>query len=47
MIQLSGKIMEPCKVYWACGGKKICSHIKLARLLRQHAEAAHFPHWIP
>lgn len=26
MIQLSGKIMEPCKACWACGGKGNCVH---------------------
>lgn len=26
MIQLAGKIMEPCKACWACGGKKNCVH---------------------
>lgn len=28
MIQLSGKIMEPCKACWACGGKKNCVYKK-------------------
>lgn len=23
MVQLSGKIIEPCKACWACGGRKI------------------------
>lgn len=26
MVQLSGKIIEPCKACWACGGKKNCIH---------------------
>ncbi len=26
MIQLSGKIIEPCKACWACGGRKNCVH---------------------
>lgn len=26
MVQLSGKIIEPCKACWACGGKKNCVH---------------------
>lgn len=26
MIQLSGKIMDPCKACWACGGKGNCVH---------------------
>lgn len=26
MIQLSGKIIEPCKACWACGGQKNCVH---------------------
>lgn len=26
MVQLSGKIIEPCKACWACGGKKHCIH---------------------
>ncbi|MDE7157282.1 MAG: flavodoxin family protein [Lachnospiraceae bacterium] len=28
MVQLSGKIIEPCKACWACGGKKNCVHKK-------------------
>ena len=28
MVQLSGKIMEPCKACWACGGRKNCVHKK-------------------
>lgn len=28
MIQLSGKIIEPCKACFACGGKKNCVHKK-------------------
>lgn len=28
MIQLSGKIIEPCKACWACGGKRNCIHKK-------------------
>lgn len=28
MIQLSGKIIEPCKACWACGGKRNCVHKK-------------------
>ena len=28
MVQLSGKIMEPCKACWACGGRKNCVHNK-------------------
>lgn len=28
MVQLSGKIMEPCKACWACSGKKNCVHKK-------------------
>lgn len=28
MIQLTGKIIEPCKACWACGGKKNCVHEK-------------------
>ena len=28
MIQLAGKIIEPCKACWACGGKKNCVHKK-------------------
>lgn len=26
MIRLSGKIIEPCKACWACGGQKNCVH---------------------
>lgn len=26
MVQLSGKIIEPCKACWACGGKRNCVH---------------------
>lgn len=26
MVQLSGKIIEPCKACWACGGRKTCVH---------------------
>lgn len=28
MVQLSGKIIEPCKACWACGGRKKCVHKK-------------------
>ena len=28
MVQLSGKVIEPCKACWACGGKKNCVHKK-------------------
>ena len=28
MVQLSGKIIEPCKACWACGGRKSCVHKK-------------------
>ena len=28
MAQLSGKIIEPCKACWACGGRKNCVHQK-------------------
>lgn len=28
MIQLSGKIIEPCKACWACGGRRNCVHKK-------------------
>ena len=28
MVQLSGKIMEPCKACWACGGRKNCVYNK-------------------
>ena len=28
MIQLSGKVIEPCKACWACGGKRNCVHKK-------------------
>lgn len=28
MIQLAGKVIEPCKACWACGGKKNCVHKK-------------------
>lgn len=28
MVQLSGKIIEPCKACWACGGRKNCVHGK-------------------
>ena len=28
MVQLSGKIMEPCKACWACGGIKNCVYNK-------------------
>lgn len=28
MIQLSGKIIEPCKACWACGGQRNCVHKK-------------------
>ena len=28
IIQLSGKIIEPCKACWACGGRKNCVHKK-------------------
>ena len=28
MVQLSGKIIEPCKACWACGGRKNCVHNK-------------------
>ncbi len=26
MIQLAGKVIEPCKACWACGGRKNCVH---------------------
>lgn len=26
MVQLSGKVIEPCKACWACGGQKNCVH---------------------
>lgn len=26
MIQLAGKVIEPCKACWACGGKGTCVH---------------------
>lgn len=28
MVQLSGRMIEPCKACWACGGKKNCVHKK-------------------
>ncbi len=28
MVQLSDKIIEPCKACWACGGRKNCAHKK-------------------
>lgn len=28
MVQLSGKIIEPCKACWACGGRRNCVHKK-------------------
>lgn len=28
MVQLSGKMIEPCKACWACGGRKNCVHKK-------------------
>lgn len=28
MVQLAGKIIEPCKACWACGGRKNCVHKK-------------------
>ena len=28
MVQLAGKVIEPCKACWACGGKKNCAHKK-------------------
>lgn len=28
MVQLSGKVIEPCKACWACCGKKNCVHKK-------------------
>ena len=28
LIQLSGKMIEPCKACWACGGKRNCVHKK-------------------
>lgn len=28
MVQLSGKMIEPCKACWACGGRKHCVHKK-------------------
>ncbi len=28
MVQLSGKVIEPCKACWACGGKGTCVHKK-------------------
>ena len=28
LIQLSGKVIEPCKACWACGGKRNCVHKK-------------------
>ena len=28
MVQLSGKIIEPCKACWTCGGRKNCVHQK-------------------
>ena len=28
MIQLAGKVVEPCKACWACGGRKNCVHKK-------------------
>ena len=26
MVQLSGRVIEPCQACWACGGKKNCVH---------------------
>ncbi len=26
MVQLSGRVIEPCRACWACGGKKNCVH---------------------
>lgn len=28
MVQLSGKMIEPCRACWACGGRKNCVHQK-------------------
>jgi len=28
MVQLAGRMIEPCKACWACGGKKNCIHKK-------------------
>lgn len=28
MVQLAGKVIEPCKACWACGGRKNCVHKK-------------------
>ena len=28
LVQLSGKMIEPCKACWACGGKRNCVHNK-------------------
>lgn len=28
MVQLAGKVIEPCKACWACGGRKNCIHKK-------------------
>ena len=28
MVQLAGKMIEPCKACWACGGRKNCVHKK-------------------
>ena len=28
LIQFSGKVIEPCKACWACGGKRNCVHKK-------------------
>ena len=28
IVQLSGKMIEPCKACWACGGRKNCIHKK-------------------
>ncbi len=28
MVQLAGKVIEPCKACWACGGRRNCVHKK-------------------
>ena len=28
MVQLAGKVIEPCKACWVCGGRKNCVHKK-------------------
>lgn len=34
LIQLSGKVIEPCKACWACGGKRNCVAVGLPKTMK-------------